>query len=163
MWLRFAYCENKNWKRIAVLVADDTALLILLCFHTPVDGFHEIFFRPETKSGTHKSPLLLEHKVHKKSFRNKCLWKYTVRPCFTRMRFNLLYGMFYTWGNCYCWRKGIYTVAKGQIDCITNIFSESQLKHFLCFIYFSPGLVGTPLPTTPSTVGNSAGQDCKRV
>ena len=56
-----------------VLIADDTALLILLCFHTPIDGFHEIFFRPEAKSGTHKSPLLLEHKVHKKSFRNKCL------------------------------------------------------------------------------------------
>ena len=48
----------------AVLVADDTALLILLCFHTPIDRFHEIFFRPEAKSGTHKSLLLLGHKIN---------------------------------------------------------------------------------------------------
>ena len=39
-----------------VLVGDDTDLLILLCFHTPIDSSHEIFFRPEPKSGTHKLP-----------------------------------------------------------------------------------------------------------
>ena len=36
-----------------VLIGDDTDLLILLCFHTPIDSSHEIFFRPEPKSGTH--------------------------------------------------------------------------------------------------------------
>ena len=39
-----------------VLVGDDTDLLILLCFHTLTDSSHEIFFRPEPKSGTHKLP-----------------------------------------------------------------------------------------------------------
>ena len=39
-----------------VLVGDDTDLLILLRFHTPIDSSHEIFFWPEPKSGTHKLP-----------------------------------------------------------------------------------------------------------
>ena len=39
-----------------MLVGDDTDLLILLCFHTPIDSSHEIFFKPEPKSGTHKLP-----------------------------------------------------------------------------------------------------------
>ena len=39
-----------------VLVGDDTDLLILLCFHTPLNSVHDIFFTPEAKSGTQKLP-----------------------------------------------------------------------------------------------------------
>ena len=34
--------------------------------------------------------------------------------------------------------------------------SEAPVRSF----FFPPGLVGTPLPTTPSTVGNSAVKEC---
>ena len=60
-----------------VLVSDDTDLLILLCFHTPIDCSHEIFFRPEPKSGTHKTC--------EECFRHTCLREHTLCPCFIRM------------------------------------------------------------------------------
>ena len=50
-----------------VLVADDTDLLILLCFHTPTDCSHEIFFRPEPKSRTHKLPRCWNIKLTKRA------------------------------------------------------------------------------------------------
>jgi len=34
-----------------VVIGDDTDLLILLCHHTPIDSAHEVYFRPEAKSG----------------------------------------------------------------------------------------------------------------
>ena len=39
-----------------VLVGDDTDLLILLCFHTPIESSHDIYFKLETKAGIHKLP-----------------------------------------------------------------------------------------------------------
>ena len=39
-----------------VLVGDDTDLLILLCFHAPLDTSHELYLKPEVKTGTHKLP-----------------------------------------------------------------------------------------------------------
>ena len=122
----------------AVLVADDTALLILLCFHTPVDGFHEISLGPKQNLEHTNHPCCWNIKFTKRVLEISVCENILLGHALLGCDFNLLYGMFYTWGNRYCWRKGIYTVAKGQIDCITNIFSESQLKHFLCFIYFFP-------------------------
>ena len=37
------------------LVGDDTDLLVLLCFHVK-DDYCEVFFKPEVRSGTNKSP-----------------------------------------------------------------------------------------------------------
>ena len=37
------------------LVGDDTDLLVLLCFHVKEDSC-EVFFKPEIRSGTKKSP-----------------------------------------------------------------------------------------------------------
>ena len=51
---------------IQYLVMDDTDLLILLCFHTPVDSSHEIYFRPEAKAGTHRLPQCWNIKLTKK-------------------------------------------------------------------------------------------------
>ncbi len=31
-------------------------LLILLCYYTPIDSTHKVYFRPEAKTGTHKLP-----------------------------------------------------------------------------------------------------------
>jgi len=49
-----------------VLVGDDTDLLDLLCFHTPIDCSHEIHFRPGVKSGTHKLPRCWNIKLTKR-------------------------------------------------------------------------------------------------
>ena len=39
-----------------VVIGDDTDLLILLCYYTPIDSSHKVYFRPEAKTGTHKLP-----------------------------------------------------------------------------------------------------------
>ena len=49
-----------------VLVGDDTDLLILLCFHTPIESSHDIYFKPETKAGIHKLPQCWNIKLIKK-------------------------------------------------------------------------------------------------
>ena len=49
-----------------VLVGDDTDLLILLCFHTPIESSHDIYFKPETKAGIHKLPRCWNIKLTKK-------------------------------------------------------------------------------------------------
>ena len=38
-----------------VLVGDDTDLLILLCYHAPIDSSHEIYFWIEVNAGTSNS------------------------------------------------------------------------------------------------------------
>ena len=53
--------------------------------------------------------------------------------------------------------------AEGSATLILVDVTRNLKKKNFCKFYFFPRLVGMPLPTTPSTVGNSAGQDCKRV
>ncbi len=50
-----------------VLVGDDTDLLILLCYHAPLDSSHEIYFKPEAKAGINKLPQCWNIKNTKKN------------------------------------------------------------------------------------------------
>ena len=49
-----------------VVVGDDTDLLILLCFHTPMNSSHEIYLRPEAKVRTLKLPRCWNVKLTKR-------------------------------------------------------------------------------------------------
>ena len=43
-----------------ILVGDDTDLLVLLCYHVK-DNSCDIFFKPESRTGTKKKSKMLEH------------------------------------------------------------------------------------------------------
>lgn len=73
-----------------VLVGDDTDLLVLLCHHAPIDTFHEIYFRPEAKAGTHKLPRCWNIKLTKQilgaQFCENILFAHALLGCDTTSR-----------------------------------------------------------------------------
>ena len=79
------------------LVSDDTDLLVLLCFHVKEDSC-EVFFKPEVRSGTKKSPRCwnIKHvqRVLGRAFCNDMLFAHAILGCdTTSLRFSMGKGL----------------------------------------------------------------------
>ncbi len=71
------------------LVVDDTDLLVLLCFHVKEDSC-EVFFKPEIRSGTKKSPrcwnIKYVQRVLGRAVCNNLLFAHAILICDTTSR-----------------------------------------------------------------------------
>ena len=71
------------------LVGDDTDLLVLLCFHVVEDSC-EVFFKPEIRSGTKKSPrcwnIKYLQRVLRRAVCNNLLFAHAIPGCDTTSR-----------------------------------------------------------------------------
>ena len=71
------------------LVGDDTDLLVFLCFHFKEDS-REVFFKPEDRSGTMKSPrcwnIKYVQRVLGRAVCNNMLFAHAILDCYTTFR-----------------------------------------------------------------------------